>query len=144
MNLTVKINNLSELPELAKQVLAYFSDQRVFLFEAEMGAGKTTFIKEIAKAMGVKDAMSSPTYSIVNEYSSENGKIFHFDLYRIKSIEECLDIGMDEYLNSGNYCLIEWPEIAMQLYPEHYVVIKITTEENQVRIFRCEEVKLEK
>jgi tRNA threonylcarbamoyladenosine biosynthesis protein TsaE len=99
-----------------------------------MGVGKTTFIKEIAKVLGVNDTMSSPTYSIVNEYQLENGKIFHFDLYRVKSFDECLDIGMDEYLNSGNYCFIEWPEIANPLYPENHIVIKITTE-NQFRIF---------
>jgi tRNA threonylcarbamoyladenosine biosynthesis protein TsaE len=111
------------------------------LFEAEMGVGKTTFIKEISKVLGVKDAMSSPTYSIVNEYHWEKGKIFHFDLYRVKSVIECLDIGMDEYLNSGNYCFIEWPEIAKPLYPENYIVIKITTE-NQDRIFEFYESNL--
>jgi tRNA threonylcarbamoyladenosine biosynthesis protein TsaE len=127
-------NDKSELPELANQIILKFPDIRIFLFKAEMGVGKTTFIKEIAKVLGVNDTMSSPTYSIVNEYQLENGKIFHFDLYRVKSFDECLDIGMDEYLNSGNYCFIEWPEIANPLYPENHIVIKITTE-NQFRIF---------
>lgn len=125
MSISFTIQNSNELKDAANKLIHSFSLIRVFLFEAEMGAGKTTFIKEIAKQLGVDSPMSSPTYSIVNEYTGTQGTIYHFDLYRIRSIEECFDFGMEEYLSSGNYCFIEWPELANMLYPEKYVMVKI-------------------
>jgi tRNA threonylcarbamoyladenosine biosynthesis protein TsaE len=91
-----------------------------------MGSGKTTLIKEICHQLGVTDTMSSPTYGLVNEYHTSSKKlIYHFDLYRIKDLAECLDIGMEEYLYSGNYCFIEWPDVAKQLMPEEAVKVFI-------------------
>lgn len=125
------ISEIDELKNTAKELMHAFPEQRVFLFEAEMGAGKTTFIKELAKQLGVTSNLSSPTYSIVNEYKSEKGNVYHFDLYRLKNFNECLDFGMEEYVNSGNYCFIEWPEIANAIYPEKSVRVKIVVREGK-------------
>ena len=104
----------------------------MFLFEGEMGSGKTTIIKAICNYLGINEGLSSPTYSIVNEYLTNMGKhVYHFDLYRLKDLQECLDIGMEDYLDSGNYCFIEWPQIAEKIYPENVVRVKIQSEENK-------------
>lgn len=120
------VSDVSELSLAAKVLLEQFYNRTVFLFSGDMGAGKTTFIKEIAKLIGVRANMSSPSYSIVNEYQINNGILYHFDLYRLNNITECLDIGMDEYLYSGNYCFIEWPGVAEELYPQDSVRVSIT------------------
>lgn len=133
----LEVNNISELPSAASKFITAFNGKKVFLFEAQMGAGKTTFIKELCSALGVMDAMSSPTYSIVNEYTGAIDSIYHFDLYRVKSFEECLDIGMEEYLYSGNYCFIEWPEIANALYPEDAIKVTIDVV-NETRIIKAQ------
>lgn len=123
-----KIISLNELPELARELIKAFPERSLFLFNGQMGAGKTTLIKEMCNALGVMDSMSSPTYSIVNEYTGAIDIIYHFDLYRLKNIEECLDIGFEEYVNSGNYCFIEWSEIAMPLMSERYVEVNLRAE----------------
>lgn len=100
--------------------------QRIFILKGEMGNGKTALIKSLAKVLDIKDEISSPTYSIVNEYLLPNGKkLFHFDLYRINDIEELYDIGIEEYFHSNDFCFIEWPEIAMDLIPKNSIEIKI-------------------
>jgi tRNA threonylcarbamoyladenosine biosynthesis protein TsaE len=124
------IHDIKELPSLAKRLLESFSSERVFLLNGEMGSGKTTFIKEVCKALGVQDGMSSPTYSIVNEYKGTSDIIYHFDLYRLKDVNECLDIGFEEYVHSGNYCFIEWPEIARPLLPDTFVEVNLRVENN--------------
>lgn len=121
-----KITSVDELPKLAGELLKSFPERSVFLMKGQMGAGKTTLIKEMCRLLGVLDAMSSPTYSIVNEYTGAIDIIYHFDLYRLKNTEECLDIGFEEYVNSGNYCFIEWPEVAMPLLPDTFVEVNIT------------------
>ena len=122
------------LNHVAHDIIEHLTDSKIILFYGEMGAGKTTLIKEICKQLGVTDTMSSPTFSIVNEYhTSSNKTIYHFDLYRIKNTEECLDLGMEEYLFSGNYCFIEWPEVAMPLLPEKYYSLSIKTEKDNTR-----------
>ena len=122
------------LHHVAQDIAAAIKDNKVVLFYGEMGAGKTTLIKEIGKQLGVTDGMSSPTFALVNEYhTKDNGSIYHFDLYRIKNIEECLDMGMEEYIQSGNYCFIEWPEIALPLMPDNYCSVSIKTEEDNTR-----------
>jgi tRNA threonylcarbamoyladenosine biosynthesis protein TsaE len=122
------------LNHVAHDIIEYLTDSKIILFCGEMGAGKTTLIKEICKQLGVTDTMSSPTFSVVNEYRTSGNKIiYHFDLYRIKNMEECLDLGMEEYLDSGNYCFIEWPEVALPLLPVKYYSLSITTEKDNTR-----------
>ena len=100
-------------------------DYKIWIFDGEMGAGKTTLIKSICKNLGVIDEVSSPTFSIVNEYKTVNGKtVYHFDFYRIKSIEEVYDMGVEDYFNSGNICLIEWPEKIKEIL-ENEIALKI-------------------
>jgi tRNA threonylcarbamoyladenosine biosynthesis protein TsaE len=115
------LNDLSELPALAKKMLQSFSNQKVIAFYGEMGAGKTTIIKALCDELGVTDTVSSPTFSIVNEYRGARGqKIYHFDFYRLKSPLEAYDLGYEEYLYSKAYCFIEWPEKLEELMPlEH-------------------------
>lgn len=124
--------SLDVLPEVAKDIIAELSDRKVVLFYGEMGSGKTTLIKEICRQLGVKETMSSPTYSLINEYKIplpsggvRGGLIYHFDLYRVKDLNECLDIGMEEYLESGNYCFIEWPDVAQGILTEGAVRVFI-------------------
>lgn len=120
------LNNLSELPAIAKQLLQSFDGEKVVAFHGVMGAGKTTLIKALCEELGVKDTISSPTFSIVNEYRTINGeKIYHFDFYRIKSVEEAYDMGYEEYFYSKAYCFIEWPEKIEELMPLNYEKIGI-------------------
>ena len=126
------INNLSELPIAAKQLLQTFTDKRIFAFTAGMAVGKTTFIKAICEELGVTDTISSPTFSIVNEYLSNKGiKIYHFDFYRIKSIEEVYDMGYEDYFYSNAYCFIEWSEKITNLLPEGFVSVEMIKEEEK-------------
>lgn len=122
----IEVKNLAGLDEAAQKVLEFAQNERFFIFEGDMGAGKTTFIKSLAKALGVNDVVSSPTFSIVNEYEGKDGIIYHFDFYRLKNLQEAYDIGYEEYFYSENICLIEWPEKVEELLPEHYVKIEIT------------------
>lgn len=131
----ILISNTSELPKVAKSLLAFAGEQKFFIFEGDMGAGKTTFIKSLCETLGVKDVVSSPTFSIVNEYESEFGPIYHFDFYRLKSIREAYDIGYEEYFYSGNYCLIEWPSKVEELMPDEYIKVQITVTDNEQRQF---------
>lgn len=129
----IKNYTLEQLPEIAEEVLK-FSKNKVLLFYGEMGVGKTTLIKEIVKKLGVLDTVSSPTFSLVNEYHSlKNEKVYHFDFYRIEKEEEAMDMGIEEYFYSNNWCLVEWPNKVENLLPLNSVIIKITTSENQLR-----------
>lgn len=111
---------------LAARFLLDNVSAKVLLFYGEMGAGKTTLIKEIARTLGVEGATSSPTFSLVNEYHiPPQGKLFHFDMYRLKKESEAYDMGMDEYLYSGHWCLVEWPENIPNLIPEEHHKVKI-------------------
>lgn len=117
--------SLEEINEVAQKILLE-NPQKVILFNGEMGVGKTTLIKVLAKLLGVNDATSSPTFSLVNEYqASGNQKLYHFDVYRLKSESEALDMGIDEYLYSGYWCFIEWAEKIPNLIPKEHSVIKI-------------------
>jgi len=124
----------AEVPEalvsVAKHLAALSSDHPLLLFFGEMGAGKTTLIRQLGRALGVNEPMSSPTFSIVNEHRSQMGTLYHFDLYRLESEEELEAMGFGEYLDSGYLCLVEWPERAPFLLNEPHVRIDIKATEN--------------
>lgn len=130
----IDVNQISALTDAAKLLLQAFPDDRVFLFYGNMGAGKTTFIKELCRVLHVEDNTSSPTFAIVNEYASPKGPIYHFDFYRLKDEQEAFDFGYEEYFYSGNYCFIEWPEKIPNLLPEEARVIKIEVLDADKRI----------
>ncbi len=118
--------NLNEITEVVEKVIAE-NPEKVILFNGEMGAGKTTFIKSLCKKLGVENPTSSPTFSLVNEYQiTSNQLVYHFDMYRLKNQEEALDMGIEEYLYSGNWCFIEWSENIPDLIPENHSVITIS------------------
>jgi tRNA threonylcarbamoyladenosine biosynthesis protein TsaE len=118
--------SLDEINIAATEMLAQ-NPEKVILFNGEMGAGKTTFIKALCAALGVHDATASPTFSLVNEYVSDTGEIlYHFDVYRLKNEMEALDMGIEEYLYSGNYCFIEWAEKIPNLVPERHSVVTLS------------------
>ncbi|WP_298368997.1 tRNA (adenosine(37)-N6)-threonylcarbamoyltransferase complex ATPase subunit type 1 TsaE [uncultured Lutibacter sp.] len=124
---------LGQLPQIASDVIEA-AQQKVLLFYGEMGVGKTTLIKEIVRQLGVLDNVSSPTFSLVNEYhTSENEKVYHFDFYRINDEEEALDMGIEEYFYSNSWCLVEWPNKVENLLPLKSVNITITLDNNQQR-----------
>ncbi|MBC7759215.1 MAG: tRNA (adenosine(37)-N6)-threonylcarbamoyltransferase complex ATPase subunit type 1 TsaE [Phormidesmis sp. FL-bin-119] len=136
----ILINNIAELPDAAKQLLKFSSGEKIFLFEGDMGVGKTTLIKALCAELAVKDMTSSPTYSIVNEYMYSNGKVFHFDFYRIKSEIEAYDLGFEEYLYSKQYCFIEWPEKIKGLWPENYIQVVINQNIDKVRTITANKI----
>ncbi|WP_108867318.1 tRNA (adenosine(37)-N6)-threonylcarbamoyltransferase complex ATPase subunit type 1 TsaE [Aquimarina aquimarini] len=124
---------LQDLPEVAEKVVLNTTN-KIILFNAEMGMGKTTLIKEICKHLGVKDVISSPTYSLVNEYMGNDGVIYHFDFYRIQDEEEAHHIGFEEYIDSGAWVFIEWPEKISKLLPENSTTVEISLLEDNKRV----------
>ena len=117
----------------ALEILRAVEPHRVLAFDGQMGAGKTTFIKKLCEEMGTVDVVNSPTFAIVNVYDVERpyrGEVYHFDCYRLKDIREAMDFGAEEYLYSGNYCFIEWPEMIEPLLPDDTVYIRIVPQEN--------------
>ncbi len=119
------IFSLDEIPQVAEKILSE-NPKKVILFNGQMGAGKTTLIKVLAEKLGVSDATSSPTFSLVNEYQLPNNEyVYHFDMYRLKNEIEALDMGIDDYLYSGNWCFIEWAEKIENLLPDEYSTIEI-------------------
>ena len=126
----IQIRNTDELPAAARQFVDAMGSHRVFAFYGEMGVGKTTFIRAICEALGVRETVTSPTFAIVNEYliedlSSSLKKVFHFDFYRIRRLSEAYDMGFEDYLDSGHVCFIEWPELVEELLPEDTVNVTI-------------------
>jgi len=112
--------------EFAGQLLREYPEMRVFAFKGSMGAGKTTLIKAVCKSLGVGDVVTSPTFTLINEYRDRDGlPVYHFDFYRIKKPEEAMDIGYEEYFYSGFYCFLEWPEMIEKLLPKDYVYVGI-------------------
>ncbi|RUT68809.1 tRNA (adenosine(37)-N6)-threonylcarbamoyltransferase complex ATPase subunit type 1 TsaE [Flavobacterium cupreum] len=119
------IFSLDQIKEAATQILAQ-NPKKIILFNGEMGVGKTTLIKQLCKTLGVQDATSSPTFSLVNEYyTSDNQIVYHFDFYRLNKETEALDMGVDDYLYSGNWCFIEWSEKIENLIPGEHSVVTI-------------------
>ncbi|TWR30586.1 tRNA (adenosine(37)-N6)-threonylcarbamoyltransferase complex ATPase subunit type 1 TsaE [Mucilaginibacter pallidiroseus] len=136
----IHINNTNELDSAAADIIKYAADNRLFLFYGEMGAGKTTLIKSLCAAVGVHDAVTSPTFSIVNEYEGASGPVFHFDFYRLKDQSEAMDMGYEEYFYSGNYCFVEWPEKIASLVPNRYTGIRIQLQDNGGRQITVENI----
>ena len=135
----IEIKDLEHIREAAKQFISHIGDHRVFAFYGSMGAGKTTFIKAICEDLGVTDVVTSPTFAIVNEYTCDTSltshpspltshKIFHFDFYRIKKLEEVYDMGYEDYFYSDSLCFIEWPELIDEVLPDD--AVKVTIKEN--------------
>jgi len=123
---TTIIFSLDEISNVAKQILKTPILKKVITFHAQMGAGKTTLIKELVRGLGVKDHSSSPTFSLVNEYRTSEGEpVYHLDLYRLNNEEEAYDMGIDEYFYSGNWCFIEWPEKTPNLIPINHATIHL-------------------
>ena len=132
--------NLQDLPLVAEKLLTVVPD-KILLFYGEMGVGKTTLIKEIAKQLGVKGVINSPTFALVNEYVIKNDKIYHFDFYRINKEEEAMDIGIEDYFFSNHWCFIEWPQNISSLLPTKSVKIELTKNKNESRTLNIMPVK---
>lgn len=127
---TIKIDSLDNIRAAAKEFLSHKKKSNVYAFYGKMGAGKTTFIKALCEELGVDDVITSPTFAIVNEYTSGEGDpIYHFDFYRIKKLEEVYDMGYEDYFYSGNLCFLEWPELIEEILPEDVVKVEIKVKE---------------
>lgn len=125
---------LTEVDKIAKKLLKSYPNNKLFTFTGDLGAGKTTLIQAICNELGVNDQVTSPTFSIINEYNSiENGKVFHMDLYRLKDENEALDIGIEDYLYSKNYTFVEWPTVVDHFFPEDVVRIHIENIDESTR-----------
>lgn len=127
MEKIIEYSNLARLPSVAKQIIDFGKDEKIWIFEGEMGAGKTTIITAICKELGVQSHIQSPTFSLVNEYETSGEIIYHFDFYRIKQEIEAMDMGVEEYLYSGNLCMIEWASKIENLLPLQYLKVRIET-----------------
>lgn len=128
---------LEQLPEIAGEFIKNIGDDRIFLFEGEMGSGKTTLISEICRQLGADDDFGSPTFSLVNEYADREGNpIYHFDLYRIDSLKDALDMGAEEYFNSGELCLVEWPDRLEGFLGDEGRIVEIKENEDGSRTIR--------
>ena len=134
------INSVEALTEVSEYLISLRDEADIIAFYGAMGAGKTTLIKNLCHRMGVTDEVNSPTFAIVNEYITEEGEsVYHFDFYRIKKLEEAYDIGFENYFDSGNLCLIEWPEMIEPLLPEKYIRVEIQHgDTDDERIIKCE------
>ena len=126
-DLTFEINSIEELSKVSDLLLDWRDKSNIIAFYGPMGAGKTTLVKNLCQKLGVSDEVNSPTFALVNEYQTETfDSIFHFDFYRIKSLEEVFDIGYEDYFYGGSLCLLEWPELIDPLMPEHFIKVEIT------------------
>jgi len=131
------INSIKELDQIASEIIS-FSQFKKILFFGDMGVGKTTIITSLCKYLKVTDQISSPTFSIVNEYlTNHNSKVLHFDMYRLKNKEEVFDLGFEDYIDNDYYCFVEWPEIISEFIPNNYLEIKILIEnKNRVLLLK--------
>jgi tRNA threonylcarbamoyladenosine biosynthesis protein TsaE len=130
----ISIKDKKFLPSAAKKLLKYAGDNKLFAFYGSMGAGKTTIIKAICEVLGATDIISSPTFTLVNEYRTVGGEsVYHIDFYRIKVMEEVFDFGIEEYLSGDSYCFMEWPELVEEIFPPGIVNVRITVHDNENR-----------
>ena len=134
------IKDIEHIREAAREFIEHIGERRVFAFYGKMGAGKTTFVKAICEELGVDDVITSPTFAIINEYTPSSlllppsSKIFHFDFYRIKKLEEVYDMGYEDYFYSGALCFIEWPELIEEILPDDAVRVSIIEQEDGSRV----------
>ena len=139
MTQTIRITSEEELPQVAEAVLAVTGQRTVVVFRGEMGAGKTTLIREIAAQLGCTDTVTSPTFAIVNQYKGTDDRtVYHFDFYRIEDLREAYDFGYEEYFYSGDLCLVEWPERIEPLLPDEVVTVRIAVDNETTRTFDIE------
>ena len=137
--MTITIKSIESIADSAREFIAQMGDRKVFAFYGAMGAGKTTFVKALCEAMGVTDTVNSPTFAIVNEYDTPSGHpIYHFDFYRINKLQEAIEIGLYDYLDSGCLCIMEWPENIEELLPEETLKVYFTINPDQSRTLRWE------
>ena len=134
----IEIDSLSELKNVAQEVIESLEGRTVVLLRGEMGAGKTTLISRIAAYLGAEDTVTSPTFALVNQYEGSECRIYHFDFYRIEEIEEVFDLGYEEYFYSGDLCFVEWPEKIEPLLPDDAMTVRITVGDDEYRIFEIE------
>ena len=138
MERVIEIDSLDELDDVARVVIESLGNRTVVAFDAPMGAGKTTLISRIAALLGAEDSVTSPTFAIVNQYEGTEHTIYHFDMYRIERVEEALDFGSEEYLSSGDLCLVEWPEKIEPLLPDDTMVVRIEILSDTARRFEIQ------
>ncbi len=135
MSTTIECRSVADLPEAARRVLKALGDSRIVALEGGMGAGKTTLTGAICRELGAADEVSSPTFAIVNEYEVPGGlPVYHFDFYRIESPQEALDMGVEDYFDSGSLCLVEWPDRLGTLMPEEAATVRIEENEDGSRV----------
>ena len=136
----MRFKELEELDKVSSDLLQIGKDTPVWLFDGHMGAGKTTLIKALCKQLGVKSHVQSPTFSLVNEYDAGDKLVYHFDFYRIKEETEALDMGVEEYFDSGHFCFVEWPGKIESLWPLNYLQIHLESDENGMRTLEVKRV----
>ncbi len=133
----IVIKGLDSIDQAAKEFLQEIGDNRIIALYGSMGAGKTTFVTALCRVLGVEDVVNSPTFTIVNEYRTEDGEpVFHFDFYRIKSLREVEDLGFEEYVYSDCMCLMEWPEMIEEMLPEDTLRVSISEQEDGTRLIK--------
>lgn len=136
---SIHITSPDELSDVAHAVIEAIGDRTVVIFRGEMGAGKTTLIREIVAQLGATDVVTSPTFAIVNQYQGAmDRRIYHFDFYRLEDLREAYDFGYEEYFYSGDICLVEWPERIEPLLPEEVITVRITVDDETKRTFEIE------
>ncbi|CAG5004184.1 tRNA threonylcarbamoyladenosine biosynthesis protein TsaE [Dyadobacter sp. CECT 9275] len=144
MNLTpatFRFKELTDLDAVCEGLMAWGKDYHVWLFQGQMGAGKTTIIKTLCQNLGITTLVHSPTFALVNEYSGpEKEIVYHFDFYRIKDETEALDIGIEEYFDSGHFCFVEWPENIESLWPQRYLLINLHLLQNGERLLEAQRI----
>ena len=136
----IRFKELDELGNVSEALLRLGADTSVWLFEGQMGVGKTTLIKALCSHLGVTTHVQSPTFSLVNEYDAEGRTIYHFDFYRIKDETEALDMGVEEYFDSGDFCFVEWPGKVESLWPLNYMQLHLEADETGMRILEVTKV----